>query len=67
MYKKFLLSYPAVKPLSVEITGNSARGVTAGLHIDLTCKARGSRPAPIIKWTLGDREIQTDEPAVSDH
>ena len=56
-----------MKPLSVEISpdGGSLGGVGAGEHVDLTCRVRGSRPPPVVRWTVSGREVQTDEPNVS--
>ena len=48
-----------VPPLLVNLVGDRKRPLSAGRETRMECKCKGSRPAPIFRWYVGQREIDT--------
>ena len=50
-------------PESVKLLSGSSEGgrqqLTAGRMEKLECECRGSRPAPVFTWTVGDRKLDS--------
>ena len=56
-----------VPPLSVSVVVDIKRPLVAGKEATLECKCKGSRPAPVFRWFVGTRELDTTEKMALEH
>ena len=56
-------------PESVKLLSGSSEGgrqqLTAGRMEKLECECRGSRPAPVFTWTVGDRKLDSKSSVIT--
>lgn len=56
----------SVPPLAVTITGDRKRAFSAGKESTLECRCQGSRPIPVFRWFIDNRELEVASASTSD-
>ena len=57
----------AVPPLSASLVIDRKRHLVAGKESNIECKCQGSRPAPLFRWFVGTKELDTSEKIAVEH
>ena len=69
-YIQFCLTnyiFLAVPPLSASLVIDRKRHLVAGKESNIECKCQGSRPAPLFRWFVGTKELDTSEKIAVEH
>ena len=53
--------------MSVSLVIDRKRPLVAGKETNIECKCKGSRPAPLFRWFVGTRELDTSDKMAIEH